>query len=182
MDNGDDHEGWVLSSWHRHCGSGLTGTNVNVAVLPSPSPDRRRRPRKQRRVCQRGDRGIVAAVTAALVQCSHLTMRGSRAGAALASSDREGVDAMCRSMTATWAIKRAERARRRGVGDRRGGRRTRRGGEDAVDGGVASAVDDNGEDDGGGRWHHATTNPVMKTMSTMAAVADDDGVDGQRRR
>ena len=55
-------------------------------------------------------------------------------------------------------------------------------GSDAVVGGVASAVDDNGEDDGGGRRHHATTNPVMKTMSTMAAVADDDGVDGQRRR
>jgi hypothetical protein len=67
-------------------------------------------------------------------------------------------------------------------GDRRGERRTRRGGGDAVVGGVASAVDDNGEDDGGGRWHHATTNPVMATMSTMVAVAYNDGVGGQQRR
>jgi len=56
----------------------------------------------------------------ALVQWSRLTMRGSRAGAALAASDREGVDAACRSMTATWAIERAERAQRRWGGGGRG--------------------------------------------------------------
>ena len=134
--------------------------------------------------CRRGDRGIAAAVTAALAQWYRLTTRGARSGAALAASDREDVDAACRSMTATWTIERAERARRRRGGGSQGGEEdeVRRGGEDAVVGGVASAVDDNGEDDGGGRQHHATTNPVMKTMSTMAAVADDDGVDGQRRR
>ena len=33
-------------------------------------------------------------------------------GAALTASDREGVIATCRSMTAPWAIKRVERARR----------------------------------------------------------------------
>jgi hypothetical protein len=32
-------------------------------------------------------------------------------GAAPAASDREGVNATCRSMTAPWAIERAERAR-----------------------------------------------------------------------
>ena len=63
---------------------------------------------------------------------------------------REGIDAACRSMTAPWAIERAERARQRrgGGGIAGGGRRTRRGGGDAVVGGVASAVDDNGEDVG----------------------------------
>ena len=41
-------------------------------------------------------------------------------------------------------------------------------------------MDDNGEDDNGIRRHQATTNPVMATMATMAAVAvaamvnDDD--------
>jgi hypothetical protein len=42
-------------------------------------------------------------------------------------------------------------------------------------------VDDNGEDEGGSR-HQATTNPVMATMATMVAVADDDGVSGRQRR
>jgi hypothetical protein len=38
----------------------------------------------------RGDRGIAAVVTAALVQWARLPTRGARAGAALAASDREG--------------------------------------------------------------------------------------------
>jgi hypothetical protein len=90
---------------------------------------------------------------------------------------REGVNAACRSMTAPWAIERAERVQwRRGGGDHRGGRRTRRGGGDAVVGGVALAVDNNGEEEGGGRRHQATINPVM---ATMTAVANDDGVGGR---
>ena len=60
-------------------------------------------------------------MTAALAQWYRLTTRGSRAGAALAASDREDVDAACRSMTATWAIERAERARRRRGGEENGG-------------------------------------------------------------
>jgi hypothetical protein len=100
-----------------------------------------------------------------------------RAGAALAASDREGVNAACRSMTAPWANERAERARRRGGGGIT--RRTRRVGGDAVVGGVALAVDDNGEDDNGIRRHQATTNPVL---TTMAGVADNDGVGGRRQR
>jgi hypothetical protein len=40
-------------------------------------------------------------------------------------------------------------------------------------------VDNNGEDEGGSRRHQLTTNPVMVSM---AAVADDDGVDGQQRQ
>jgi hypothetical protein len=92
----------------------------------------------------RGDRGIAAVVTAALVQWARLPTRGARAGVALAASDREGGH-RCRMPVhdgAPWAIERAERARRR-RGERIT-RRTRRGGGDAVAGGVASAVDHNG--------------------------------------
>ena len=80
--------------------------------------------------CWRGDRGIAAAVTASLAQWYRLTTRGSLAGAALAASDREDVDAACRSMTATWTIERAERARRRRGGGSQGGEEdeARRGG------------------------------------------------------
>ena len=55
---------------------------------------------------QRGDPGIAAAATAALAPCAHPPTRCARAGAALAASDREGVIATCRSMTAPWAIDR----------------------------------------------------------------------------
>jgi len=40
-------------------------------------------------------------------------------------------------------------------------------------------VEDNDEDDNGISQHQATTNPMM---ATMAAVADNDGDGGQRRR
>jgi hypothetical protein len=155
--------------------------SINVAVLRSPSLNRRQ-PEKRSRVYRQPperDQGIAAAVTAALVQWALPLMSGVQAGAALDTSDREGVHTACRSITAPWAIERAQRARRRRGGGITGGRRTRRGGGDAVVGGVAAAVDDNGEDEGGGRWHQATTNPVMVTM---AAVADDDGDGGRQRR
>ena len=51
---------------------------------------------------------------------------------AITALDREGVDAVCRSLMAPWAIERVERVwrRRRGGGDRRGGKEC--GGEVAV--------------------------------------------------
>jgi hypothetical protein len=39
---------------------------------------------------RKGDGGIAAVVTAALAQWARITTRGARAGAALATSDREG--------------------------------------------------------------------------------------------
>ena len=47
----------------------------------------------------------------ALAPCAHPPTRCVRVGAALAASDREGVIATCRSMTAPWAIEMSERAR-----------------------------------------------------------------------
>ena len=47
---------------------------------------------------------------AALAPWACPLMRGALEGAAHAASDQEGVNATCRSMTAPWAIKRAERA------------------------------------------------------------------------
>ena len=69
---------------------------------------------------RRGDRGIAMPWACPPTWCA-------RAGAALAASDREGIITACRSMTAPWAIERAERARqqwggRGGVAG--GGRRT----------------------------------------------------------
>jgi hypothetical protein len=62
------------------------GTSVSVNVLPSPLPDWRWQPEERRSNAshRRGDRGIAAAVKAALAQLSCLSKRGARAGAALA--------------------------------------------------------------------------------------------------
>ena len=60
-------------------------------------------------------------------------------GAALTTSDREGVIATCRSMTTPWAIKRVERVRQQqGEGGSQGGGGQGQVGGDAVVGGVGS--------------------------------------------
>jgi hypothetical protein len=113
-DNGDGHDGRALSSRRHCCSAGLPGTTINVAMPPSPCcrccrPARRRvyhRPPER-------DRGLAAAATAALAQWVRPPTRGVQAGAALDASDRKSVHAACRSTTAPWAIKRAERAQRR---------------------------------------------------------------------
>ena len=76
---------------------------------------------------RRGDRGIAAAVMAALAQLACLSTRGARVGSALAASYRRAstLHASPRWRMAPWAIERAERAgRRRGGGGSQGGRRT----------------------------------------------------------
>jgi DNA excision repair protein ERCC-2 len=100
-------------------------TNVDdVAVSPS-SPDRRRRPEKRRKV-YRGpperrpghrmgpspDEGG-AGGSGALALCLSSRRNMCVHEGVLAASDREGVDAACRSMTAPWAIESADKARRR---------------------------------------------------------------------
>jgi hypothetical protein len=125
-DDGDGHDGRASSSRRHCCGAGLPGMSINVAVLRSPSLNRRQ-PEKRSRVYRQPperDQGIAAAVTAALVQWALPLMSGVQAGAALDTSDREGVHTACRSITAPWAIERAQRARRqrrRGGEDHRGG-------------------------------------------------------------
>ncbi len=87
-------------------------TSFNVPVLLLPSPDRRRWPKKRMRVyrwppeMRRGC--ILAAMMVALAPWARPPTRGARTGAALATSDREDVDATCRSTMAPWVIKRAE--------------------------------------------------------------------------
>ena len=64
---------------------GRSGVVVAAPEAP-PSPDWRWQPEERRSNAshRRGDRGIAAAVTAALAQLSCLSKRGARAGAALA--------------------------------------------------------------------------------------------------
>ena len=60
--------------------------------------------------CQRGTESLRRP--AALAQWACPLTREARAGAALAASEREGVDTACWSMMTPWAIERVERAER----------------------------------------------------------------------
>ena len=74
---------------------------------------------------RQGDQGIAAAAMAALAPWARPPTRCALVGAAPTALDREGFIATCRSMTAPWAIKRVERARKQ-----KGEGGNRRGGED----------------------------------------------------
>ena len=77
---------------------------------------------------------------AALAPWAHPPTRCVRVGAALAALDWEGVITTCRSVTALWAIERAERVRQQQGegGDCRGGGERGRVGGDAIVGDVGS--------------------------------------------
>ena len=182
MDDGDDHDGRASSSRHRRRGAGLPGMTINVAVLLLLSPDRQR-PEKRSRVYRRPPER----------RARHCGGRDGGAGA-MGPTPKEGGaggsgtrrirtgGCPCRMPVHYRTMgdqEGGEGATATGGGGSQGGRRTRRGGGEAVVGGFAAGVDDNGEDDDGIRRHQATTNPVMVTM---AAVADNDGIGGRRRR